>query len=106
MRGAISPRATRVRKWREGTHADVERLEAVARRGAERDELGARVGDADLEVAIGVFLLEHDADRLFDVDEEAARRGHAPLVVRHAPRAVVPLLAEGGRAARVVAVRE
>ena len=70
------------------THPDVKTLEAVARRGSQGHHLRASVSDRDLEVAVGVLLLEDDADGLFDVDEEAARRG-ALLVVRHAAGALV-----------------
>jgi hypothetical protein len=85
----------------EGTHADVKALVAVAGRRAERHELRAGVGDGDLKVAVGVLLLEHDADRLLDVDQEPARRGRL-LVVRHAPRAHVRVGLEQRRALRVV----
>ena len=87
------------------THPDVKTLEAVARRGSQGHHLRASVSDGDLEVAVGVLLLEDDADGLLDVDEKAARRG-ALLVVRHAAGALVVGILERGRAFGVVAVRE
>lgn len=63
------------------TYSNVERLEAVARCSTERHDLGTRVGNADLEIAIGVFLLEDNSDGLLDVDEEPTRSGYSLFVV-------------------------
>ena len=59
-----------------------------ARRSAQRHHLGTSIGDADLEVAVGVFLLQNDANGLLDVDEKAPGWSrHGLLVMRQAARA-------------------
>ena len=62
------------------THPDIKALETVTRRGSQGHHPRARVGDGDLEVAVGVLLLEDDADGLLDVDEEPARRSDRLVV--------------------------
>lgn len=86
------------------TYPDIERLEAVARRCAERHQLRACVRHANLEVAVRVLLLQDHADRLLDVDQESAR-ACALLVVRHSPLSTHPVVVEGG-ALRVVSMGE
>ena len=88
------------------THSDIEGLETVARRGAEWHQLGTRVGNADLEVAVSVFLLEDDSNSFFNVDEESTRCGNTPFVVRHAAGAMVRLVAEHGCTLGIVSMRE
>ena len=87
------------------THPDIKALETVTRRGSQGHHLRARVGDGDLEVAVGVLLLENDADGLLDVDEESPRRG-ALLVMRHTASTLVVRILERWGTLRVVAVRE
>ena len=70
---------------RKSTYPDVERLEAIARRRAEREDLRAGVGDGNLKVAVGVLLLEDEPDRVLDVDQEAPGRGRL-FVVRQPAR--------------------
>ena len=70
---------------RQETYPDVERLVSVARCRSEREDLRAGVGDGDLEVAVGVLLLEDEPDRVLDVDQEAPRRGRL-FVVRQPAR--------------------
>ena len=59
----------------------IERLGPVRGRSAESENLGSNVGDADLVVAVAVLLLEHEPDRLVDVDQERPARRRL-LIVR------------------------
>lgn len=85
--------------------ADVEGLEPVTRRGPQRHHLGTGVRDADLEIPVRIFLLENDANRLFDVYEETARRSHSLLVVRHPPFSRMRVFLKGGSFPGVVPVK-
>jgi len=63
------------------THSDIKYLETVAGGGTEAHHLRPGIGDGNLEVAICVLLLEHDADRRFNVYEEATGARDDGLVV-------------------------
>ena len=52
-----------------------------ARRSAQRHHLGTSIGDADLEIAVRVLLLEHYPNRLLHVNEEPPWRTRNGLLV-------------------------
>ena len=87
------------------THPNVEALESIARRRTEGHKLRTGIRDADLEVAIGVLLLEDHADGLLNVNQEPPGRG-ALLVVGHPARPLVKRVLERRGPLGIVAMGE
>ena len=97
---------TCVQSYNGNTYTDIERLEAVASRGAERYQLGTSIRDTDLEVTVRILLFEYNPNGLLYVDQKATRCGDTLLVMRHSPCADVPLVPECRSSLRMVAMGE
>lgn len=87
------------------TDSDVKTFETIARRSAERHDLWARVSDADLKIAIGVFLLQHKTDGLVNVNEKAPWTGRRLFVMRQSACATNIVLIELGTSLWVIAMK-
>ena len=89
VNGAISQRT---KQGPNSTYSDVERLEPIAGGRTERENLGASVRNADLEVTVRIFLFKDKTYRLLDIYEESAWGRVTLLVVGHSARLDVPIV--------------
>ena len=78
------------------TDTNIERLETIAGRRPQRHHLWASIGNADLKVAVCVFLLQNDSNGFFHVNEKTPRASDILLVMGHAPRSQMPVFLKGG----------
>ena len=80
---------------RKTTYSNVEALETVASCRAQSHHLRTSIRDADLEITVGVLLLEHNADGLLHVNEETSGTSDTLLVMGHSTRSQMPVVLEG-----------
>jgi len=76
------------------THSYIESLEPVASGRTKRKDLGAGVGNTDLEVTIRVFLFKDKTYGFLNIDEESAGGRAALLIVRQSTLLEVPIFFE------------